>query len=182
MQARWSDLVFDLDDEGARLLRSLNRKTALKINAQEDIVSSGSTVTKGLEPFICNIVFSTSISAGSDIQRLYQQYEQFLGESDYLYVGPNQFYDKQLQLISVEVSNMLLGRSGEALSADFNLTLREYTPETKRSRVVKSAGNIKKRPVAAVAGEALKLGTKISGTTSKPSAVEKANYASTSRQ
>ena len=178
VQAKWNDLTFALDAEGARQLRSISRRTALKVQAQEDIVGSGSTVTKGLEPFAAELVFTTSAASGCDIPRLYTIYESYLGESDFLYLNDEQFYSKKLQLISVDVQNMQLDGRGRVLSADFRLSLREYTPEQKRQRVNKSAGNARKRPPAATAEQRARWLKGISGTEAKPTKTDKANQAS----
>lgn len=176
MQANWNGLTFSLDEKGARTLKSLTRRTSLKVQTFEDIVSGSSTATKGLEPFAVDLVFSTSTAAGTNIRELYLEYEKNIGEIDFLFVNGVKFYEKKLQLLSAECSNMVLDGQGRALAADFRLSLREYTPEQKKQRVVRGAGNQKKKPPAASLERIRKFEKGFSGADSKPTRHDKINY------
>ena len=163
--AQWGSRIFQVDPSRVVPLLSLSTGYARKSETNNDTSGQPTTNTRGLE--LQQFTLSTRYVAAVGLDPR-AEIEAWRGEFENRYpliLNGSQFGPDLLELVSVDVSEVLLDNQGRMLSADVSITLEEYIPP-------ETTVTDKKEPTGGSTGDS-SGGTKSQAMSAGPKAAEK---------
>ena len=126
--AKWGNKGFLVSPSKIVPLLSLSTGFARKSDTNNDTSGQPTTNTRGIE--LQSIQLNTRYVAGMgvDPRGQIEEWKQQFGKHYPLTINGQQFGPDLLELVSVDVSNIILDNTGRFISVDIAVTLEEYIP------------------------------------------------------
>lgn len=134
IQGSWLGHVWGVSEGQISGLATLSRSRALKQVQQSDLKGKGSINSLGLEPFSTSFSWAVSAASGTNIEEEVKNWENDVGNVDYVYIQDNQFFSKPLKLLSFSASDIRIDLAGRMLSATFTASFTEIVEEASKAR------------------------------------------------
>lgn len=126
--AKWGPKGFIVSPGKIVPLLSLSTGFARKSDTANDTSGQPTTNTQGMELQKIQIETRYVAAAGVDPRGQIEEWRSQFGKRWPLYINGKQFGPALLELVSVDVSNVLMDDYGRFLSIDVSITLEEYVP------------------------------------------------------
>lgn len=136
VQGSWLGHIWGVSEGQVAGLATLSRSRSLKQIQQSDLKGKGSINSLGIEPFNCSFSWSVSSASGTKIEEEIKNWEQDIGNLDYVYINESQYHSKPLKLLGFSASEIRIDLSGRMLSATFTASFAEVVEESSKARRV----------------------------------------------
>lgn len=139
-QARWYNKTFEITPNKVMTISGFSTSYKLKSDTNDDTSGTKKTNTRGREPEEPYFSVKYLAAVGATPRNDFTGWRALVGKKDYLYIGKTKYGTHKFQLISADVSDVLLDNKGRTMQAVVTLHFREVLPTKKV--------NLKKDPVA----------------------------------
>lgn len=128
--AKWGNKGFLISPSKVVPLLNLSTGFARKSDTNNDTSGTPTTNTRGLELQTIKLETRYIAGAGVDPRGQIEEWKAQFGKRFPLYINGQQFGPDLLELVSVDISNVLLDNKGRFIAVDVAVTLEEYVPPT----------------------------------------------------
>lgn len=128
--AKWGNKGFLVTPNKLVPLLSLSTGFSRKSDTANDTSGTPTTNTQGMELQQIKLETRYVAGLGVDPRGQIEEWRNQFGLRYPLYINGKQFGPNLLELVSVDVSNILMDNKGNFLSVDISVTLEEYDPAT----------------------------------------------------
>lgn len=139
-QARWYNKTFEITPSKVMTISGFSTSYKLKSDTNDDTSGTKKTNTRGREPEEPSFSVKYLAAVGATPRNDFTGWRALVGKKDYLYIGKTKYGTHKFQLISADVSDVLLDNKGRTMQAVVTLHFREVLP-TKKSKSKKGSSS-----------------------------------------
>lgn len=133
VQVKWYTRTFEVSPKKVLPVTGFTTSYKMKSDTNDDTSGTTKTNTRGRAPEEPSFQVKYLAAMGMNPRTEFTNWRAVVGKKDYLYIGGTQYGKNKFELVSVDVSDVLLDNKGRTIQAVCKLNFIEDLPTPKKS-------------------------------------------------